>query len=184
MTGERQATRIRSLYLKSVLRQEIAFFDVGMTTGQIVSRMTGDTVLVQDAIGEKVTNNPSLWNCHAQKQILLLIITNLHQLTLQVGKFQQLVATFVAGFVISFVKGWLLSLVMLASIPPVVLAGAIVSKRLAKISTKGQDSYSDAGDIVEQTLGAIKTVSSKALLSYIFNLACPHCGFFLLYLHL
>jgi ATP-binding cassette subfamily B (MDR/TAP) protein 1 len=31
-----------------------------MTTGQIVSRMTGDTVLVQDAIGEKVTNNPSL----------------------------------------------------------------------------------------------------------------------------
>ena len=54
MTGERQATRIRSLYLKSVLRQEIAFFDVEMTTGQIVSRMSGDTVLVQDAIGEKV----------------------------------------------------------------------------------------------------------------------------------
>jgi len=54
MTGERQATRIRSLYLKSVLRQEVAFFDVEMTTGQIVSRMSGDTVLVQDAIGEKV----------------------------------------------------------------------------------------------------------------------------------
>jgi ATP-binding cassette subfamily B (MDR/TAP) protein 1 len=54
MTGERQATRIRSLYLKSVLRQDIAFFDVEMTTGQIVSRMSGDTVLVQDAIGEKV----------------------------------------------------------------------------------------------------------------------------------
>jgi len=54
MTGERQATRIRSLYLKSVLRQEIAFFDLEMTTGQVVSRMSGDTVLVQDAIGEKV----------------------------------------------------------------------------------------------------------------------------------
>jgi ABC-type multidrug transport system fused ATPase/permease subunit len=75
------------------------------------------------------------------------------------------VATFIGGFVIAFVKGWLLSLVMLACIPPVVIAGGIVSKMLAKISTKGQASYSDAGNIVEQTLGAIKTVSSKALLS-------------------
>jgi ABC-type multidrug transport system fused ATPase/permease subunit len=80
--------------------------------------------------------------------------------------------------VIAFVKGWLLSLVMLACIPPVVIAGGIVSKMLAKISTKGQASYSDAGNIVEQTLGAIKTVSSKALLSdeslhfFGFNLAC------------
>ncbi|CAL4974577.1 unnamed protein product [Urochloa decumbens] len=130
MTGERQATRIRSLYLKSVLRQEIAFFDVEMTTGQVVSRMSGDTVLVQDAIGEKV------------------------------GKFQQLIATFIGGFVIAFVKGWLLSLVMLASIPPVVIAGGIVSKMLSKISSKGQASYSDAGNVVEQTLGAIKTVVS------------------------
>ncbi|RLN22263.1 ABC transporter B family member 4-like [Panicum miliaceum] len=130
MTGERQATRIRSLYLKSVLRQEIAFFDVEMTTGQVVSRMSGDTVLVQDAIGEKV------------------------------GKFQQLIATFVGGFVIAFVKGWLLSLVMLASIPPVVIAGGIVSKMLSRISSKGQTSYSDAGNVVEQTLGNIKTVVS------------------------
>ncbi|CAD6230187.1 unnamed protein product [Miscanthus lutarioriparius] len=130
MTGERQATRIRSLYLKSVLRQEIALFDVEMTTGQIVSRMSGDTVLVQDAIGEKV------------------------------GKFQQLVATFIGRFVIAFVKGWLLSLVMLACRPPVVIAGGVVSKMLAKISTKGKASYSDAGNIVEQTLGAIKTVVS------------------------
>jgi ATP-binding cassette subfamily B (MDR/TAP) protein 1 len=130
MTGERQATRIRSLYLKSVLRQEIAFFDVEMTTGQVVSRMSGDTVLVQDAIGEKV------------------------------GKFQQLIATFVGGFVIAFVKGWLLSLVMLACIPPVVIAGGIVSKMLSKISSKGQTSYSDAGNVVEQTLGNIKTVVS------------------------
>ena len=46
--------RIRSLYLKSVLRQDISFFDIQMTTGKIVSTMAGDTVLVQDAIGEKV----------------------------------------------------------------------------------------------------------------------------------
>ncbi|KAE8819711.1 ABC transporter B family member 4 [Hordeum vulgare] len=130
ITGERQATRVRSLYLKSVLRQDISFFDVEMTTGQIVSRMSGDTVLVQDAIGEKV------------------------------GKFLQLVATFIGGFVVAFVKGWLLSLVMLACIPPVVIAGGAVAKVLSTISSKGQASYSDAANVVEQTIGGIKTVAS------------------------
>lgn len=55
ITGERQATLIRSQYLKSVLRQDISFFDTEMTTGQVVSKMSGDTMLVQDAISEKVT---------------------------------------------------------------------------------------------------------------------------------
>lgn len=54
ITGERQAARIRGLYLEAVLRQEIAFFDKEMTTEQVVERMSGDTILIQDAIGEKV----------------------------------------------------------------------------------------------------------------------------------
>uniref|UniRef100_A0A453FAX0 ABC transporter B family member 11 n=1 Tax=Aegilops tauschii subsp. strangulata TaxID=200361 RepID=A0A453FAX0_AEGTS len=43
MAGERHSSRIRSLYLKSVLRQDIAFFDTQMTTGEAVSRMSSDT---------------------------------------------------------------------------------------------------------------------------------------------
>ena len=54
ITGERQAARIRGLYLEAVLRQDIAFFDKEITTGQLVQRMSGDTILIQDAIGEKV----------------------------------------------------------------------------------------------------------------------------------
>jgi ABC-type multidrug transport system fused ATPase/permease subunit len=84
MTGERQAARIRSLYLKSVLRQEIAFFDVELTTGQIVTRMSGDTVLVQDAIGEKVNSSP-LKMKSAEANFLLTITSlykKLHNLTL------------------------------------------------------------------------------------------------------
>ncbi|XP_072995684.1 ABC transporter B family member 9-like [Typha latifolia] len=130
VTGERQATRIRSLYLKAILRQDIAFFDKEMTTGQVVERMSGDTVLIQGAIGEKV------------------------------GKFIQLVATFVGGFVIAFVRGWLLSLVMMSSIPPIVIAGAIMSWLVSKISSRGQARYSDAGNVVEQTIGSIRTVVS------------------------
>ena len=55
ITGERQATRIRSLYLNSVLRQDIAFFDLEMTAGQVISCASADTVLIQGAIGDKVT---------------------------------------------------------------------------------------------------------------------------------
>jgi ABC-type multidrug transport system fused ATPase/permease subunit len=71
ITGERQATHIRSLYLKSVLRQDISFFDVEMTTGQIVSRMSGDTVLVQDAIGEKVTSSSKSNEEHISKLVFI-----------------------------------------------------------------------------------------------------------------
>ncbi|TVU22170.1 hypothetical protein EJB05_31852, partial [Eragrostis curvula] len=130
MTGERQATRIRSLYLKSILKQDIAFFDIEMTTGQVVSRMSGDTILIHDAVGEKV------------------------------GKFLQLMANFIGGFIIAFVKGSLLSLAILSCIPPVVIAGGVVSKIVYKLSSKGQASYNDAGNVVEETLGAIKTVVS------------------------
>jgi ATP-binding cassette subfamily B (MDR/TAP) protein 1 len=59
VTGERQASRIRSLYLKTILRQDIGFFDTETTTGEVIGRMSGDTVLIQDAMGEKV-NSPSL----------------------------------------------------------------------------------------------------------------------------
>ena len=53
-TGERQSARIRELYLAAILKQEIAFFDQGSSSGQIVAAVTGDVLLVQDAISEKV----------------------------------------------------------------------------------------------------------------------------------
>ncbi|RYR01723.1 hypothetical protein Ahy_B06g080584 isoform E [Arachis hypogaea] len=56
VTGERQAARIRGLYLKTILRQDIAFFDKETNTGEVIGRMSGDTVLIQDAMGEKVAS--------------------------------------------------------------------------------------------------------------------------------
>ncbi|CAA6668877.1 unnamed protein product [Spirodela intermedia] len=62
VTGERQATRIRNLYLKTILRQEIGFFDKETNTGEVVGRMSGDTVFIQDAMGEKMdVLRPSHW---------------------------------------------------------------------------------------------------------------------------
>lgn len=64
ISGERQASRIRSLYLKTILQQDIAFYDNETNTGEVVGRMSGDTVLIQDAMGEKVFN--------AEKQLFAL----------------------------------------------------------------------------------------------------------------
>ena len=60
VTGERQAARIRGLYLKTILRQDISFFDKETNTGEVVGRMSGDTVLIQDAMGEKVFRKPPI----------------------------------------------------------------------------------------------------------------------------
>ncbi|KAJ8898766.1 hypothetical protein K2173_005085 [Erythroxylum novogranatense] len=130
ITGERQAARIRGLYLKTILRQEVGFFDKETNTGEVVSRMSGDTVLIQEAMGEKV------------------------------GKFIQLVSTFIGAFVIAFIKGWLLTLVMLASIPLMVLAGAGMSIMISRTASLGQNAYGKAANVVEQTIGSIRTVAS------------------------
>ncbi|CAA7405783.1 unnamed protein product [Spirodela intermedia] len=130
VTGERQAARIRNMYLKAILRQEIGFFDKETNTGEVVGRMSGDTVFIQDAMGEKV------------------------------GKFIQLMSTFVGGFVIAFVQGWLLTLVMLSTIPPLVVAGAAMATIIVRLASRGQTAYAEASVIIEQTIGAIRTVAS------------------------
>ncbi|XP_019439667.1 PREDICTED: ABC transporter B family member 9-like [Lupinus angustifolius] len=130
VTGERQAARIRSLYLKTILKQDIAFFDTETNTGEVIGRMSGDTILIQDAMGEKV------------------------------GKFLQLLSSFIGGFMIAFTKGWQLTIVLLACIPCLVIVGGIMSMMMAKMSSRGQTAYAEAGNVVEQTLGAIRTVAS------------------------
>ncbi|XP_068319430.1 ABC transporter B family member 9-like [Pyrus communis] len=130
VTGERQAARIRGKYMKAILRQDIAFFDTETSTGEIIGRMSGDTILIQSAMGEKV------------------------------GKFIQLCSTFLGGFVIAFVKGWRLTVVLLATIPAIVIAGAIMAIIMSKMSSRGQSAYAEAGNIVEQTVGSIRTVAS------------------------
>ena len=79
----------------------------------------------------------------------------------KVGKYIQLVTSFVGGFIVGFVRGWMLALVVLACIPPSILSFATVSRLRARISGKRQESYGDAGNIVEQTIGAIRTVGGS-----------------------
>jgi ATP-binding cassette subfamily B (MDR/TAP) protein 1 len=80
---------------------------------------------------------------------------------LQAGKLVELTSAFVGGFIIAFTRGWLLTLVMLTSLPLVAIAGAVSAQMLTRVSSKRLTSYSDAADTVEQTIASIRTVSSN-----------------------
>lgn len=45
---------LRKKYLEAVLKQDVGFFDTDARTGDIVFSVSTDTLLVQDAISEKV----------------------------------------------------------------------------------------------------------------------------------
>lgn len=47
---------LRKKYLEAVLKQDVGFFDTDARTGDIVFSVSTDTLLVQDAISEKVLN--------------------------------------------------------------------------------------------------------------------------------
>ncbi|MED6197451.1 ABC transporter B member 11 [Stylosanthes scabra] len=130
VSGERQSARIRSLYLKTILRQDASFFDTETNTGEVVGRMSSDTMLIREAMGEKV------------------------------GQCIQLVASFVGSFIIAFIKGWLLTLVLMSCIPPLVLASAVMSIVIAKVTTRRQVAYSAAASTAEETISSIRTVAS------------------------
>ncbi|KAI8048978.1 ATP-binding cassette transporter [Syncephalis plumigaleata] len=83
-------------------------------TGDLTSRITGDVNLIQTGISEK----------------LGVIIHSL--------------STFLAGFIIAFVKGWRLALVLLSAFPLLAIAGAIMGSVIAKTVSGGQDAYAKA----------------------------------------
>ncbi|KAL5215774.1 hypothetical protein ABZP36_007175 [Zizania latifolia] len=140
-TGERQVGALRRRYLEAVLRQDVGFFDTDARTGDIVFSVSTDTLLVQDAIGEKV------------------------------GNFIHYLSTFLAGLVVGFVSAWRLALLSIAVIPGIAFAGGLYAYTLTGLTSKSRDSYANAGIIAEQAIAQVRTVysyvgESKALNSY------------------
>ncbi|KAF7129081.1 hypothetical protein RHSIM_Rhsim10G0040800 [Rhododendron simsii] len=140
-TGERQVGTWRKKYLEAVLKQDVGFFDTDARTGDIVFSVSTDTLLVQDAISEKV------------------------------GNFIHHISTFVAGLVVGFALVWRLALLSVAVIPGIALAGGLFAYILTGLTSKSHELYADAGIIAEQAIAQVRTVysyvgESKALNSY------------------
>lgn len=68
-------------------------------------------------------------------------------------------STFIGGFVVAFIKEWQLTLVLLATIPAIAISFFCAALVLSKMSGSGQAAYANAGKVVEQTVGGIRTVN-------------------------
>ncbi|XP_043704920.1 ABC transporter B family member 19-like [Telopea speciosissima] len=140
-TGERQVSTLRKKYLEAVLKQDVGFFDTDARTGDIVFSVSTDTLLVQDAISEKV------------------------------GNFIHYLSTFLAGLVVGFISAWRLALLSVAVIPGIAFAGGLYAYTLTGLTSKSRESYANAGIVAEQAIAQVRTVysyvgESKALNSY------------------
>lgn len=56
LVGERSAHRIRTEYLRAVLRQNVAFFDTEITTSDIMHGLSSDVAQIQEVMSEKVVS--------------------------------------------------------------------------------------------------------------------------------
>ncbi|KAI9142822.1 multidrug resistance protein 1 [Paraphysoderma sedebokerense] len=54
IAGERQARRVRSLFIEAVMKQDVEWFDKN-AAGDLTTRLTSDTSLFQEGISEKVS---------------------------------------------------------------------------------------------------------------------------------
>jgi len=59
-TGERQSAKIRAKYLRAILRQNVGYFDdESSSTSAVVNSVSAETMVVQQAISEKVSSSGS-----------------------------------------------------------------------------------------------------------------------------
>lgn len=88
LVGSNLASRVRELFLKAVLRQEIGWFDLDAnTSGALTSRLSTDAPAVRGAVADVM------------------------------GVAVQNISTLVCGYVIAFTNGWKMTLVVTAALP-------------------------------------------------------------------
>ncbi|MCE0480779.1 hypothetical protein HAX54_037887 [Datura stramonium] len=117
---------------------DIAFFDTETTTGEVIGRMSGDTILIQDALGEKLT--------HVERSVP----PEVHSIPLNIcWRLHNRIHKGMASVD---------SLGFLHTCP--CTAGGSMALIMSKMSSRGQVAYAEAGNVVEQTIGAIRTVAA------------------------
>jgi ATP-binding cassette subfamily B protein len=127
--GERVTTDLRNAVYAHVVRQSPEFFETTQT-GEVLSRLTGDTTLVQTVVGSSLS-------------------MGLRNLVMGIGALGMLVWT--NPYVMTQVLGILVL---------VVLPSVWFGKRVRKLSRASQDRVADASAIAAEVLNAIPVVQS------------------------
>uniref|UniRef100_UPI00398E631E bile salt export pump-like n=1 Tax=Pristiophorus japonicus TaxID=55135 RepID=UPI00398E631E len=100
------------------------------STGELNTRMSDDINKINDAIAD------------------------------QVGIFIQRFTTFVSGFLLGFVSGWKLTLVIIAVSPLIGFGAALMALSVSKLTGLGLKAYAKAGAVADEVLSSIRTVAA------------------------
>ena len=130
--GERVVADIRSAVYDRVIRMDPAFFEV-TKTGEVLSRLTTDTTLIQSLSGAGLS--------------ILLRST----------------ISFIGSLVLLLVTSLKLALIIFALIPAVLVPMLILGRRVRRLSRDSQDRVADTSGLAGETLNAIQTVQAFTL---------------------
>ncbi|XP_062106749.1 ABC transporter B family member 15-like isoform X2 [Humulus lupulus] len=130
-TGERQAARMRARYLKAVLRQDVGYFDLHVTsTSEVITSVSNDSLVIQDVLSEKLPN------------------------------FLMNFAMFSGSYIAAFIMLWRLAIVGFPFVVLLVIPGLMYGRTLMGLARKIREEYNTAGTIAEQAISSIRTVYS------------------------
>ncbi|CAN6273020.1 unnamed protein product [Urochloa humidicola] len=132
-TAERQASRMRARYLRAVLRQDVEYFDMKAgSTSDVVTSVSSDSLVVQDALAEKLPN------------------------------FLMNASMFLGCYAIAFAAVWRLALVALPSVLLLVVPGIVYGRILVGVARQIREQYARPGAIAEQAVSSARTVYAFA----------------------
>ncbi len=129
--GERVVADLRCAVYAKLLRMSPGYFEL-MRTGEVLSRLTTDTSVIQVVIGASITQ--------ALRNLLLVL-----------GGLALLIAT----------NPRLAGVVALA-VPLVVVPIVVLGRRVRRLSRAAQDRIGDSAAVAEEVLNAVRTVQSFA----------------------
>ncbi len=127
--GERVIADIRRAVFDHVLELTPAFFEI-TRTGEVLSRLTADTTLIQTVIGSSAS-------------------VALRNLVMLVG-----------ALVLMFVTSLKLSLLVLGGVPVVMVPLLVFGRFIRSLSRKSQDRIADTSARAAETLNAVQTVQA------------------------
>ena len=127
--GERVTADLRSAVYARVMTQSPQFFETTQT-GEVLSRLTGDTTLIQTVVGSSISMGlRSLFQFTGG--MIMLAVTNFYLFSLNIG-------------------------LMLLLILPIILIG----RKVKKLSRESQDRIADSSAMAGEILNAMPTVQS------------------------
>ncbi len=129
--GERVTSDIRTAVYAHVLKQSPEFYEVTQT-GEVLSRLTTDTTLIQTVVGTSISM--------ALRNLLLLA----------------------GGLLMMFFTSVKLSAIIIVMLLSVIIPIVLIGRRVRKLSRASQDRIADASGLAGERLNAINVVQAFA----------------------